>query len=171
MGMNGMVRRVVFLLASFYVACGSGTPTSPTPSTARSFNGTWTGGSDTPIRCVIQDGVLTSFSITATLGVPGTSSCTNTHTVTPGVSIANSMFSFSADLFTSTVPVGFELFTGPVAGTFATERSGSVTLGRTGSTPARAGDGLYAFVYGVQCGLAVITALRMSPVTIPVTRS
>lgn len=167
-----MVKPFHVLMACLCVACGDGrvsapTPTAPTQSTAGGFNGTWTGGFDTPIRFVVQDGILTSFSITFSLNPPGTSPCTNTHTVTPGVSIAGSTFSFSADVRSSLPPTGFELFTSPVTGTFANETSGSVTIGRAGSS----GGGLYAYLYGVQCGTTVTTVFPTNPVTIAVNRS
>lgn len=130
-----MVRHLHVLLAGLCVACGGTStpiPTSPTPVPANNFNGTWTGGSETPIRLVIEDGVLTSFGITFTRNLPDVGPCTNTYTMTPGVSIANSTFSFFAAVPSDNER--FTPFTGPVTGTFATGTSGSVTIGRAGST-------------------------------------
>jgi hypothetical protein len=156
------------------IACGGRTPTSPTPSpTPQSFDGTWTTGGmeDRPIRFVVQGGVVTSFSITFTLPHPGqTSPCTNTHTVSPNVPIANSAFTFSADVRSSS-PLGYELFVGPVAGTFTSQSSGTVTIGRAGSTPSDVFDGVYPYVYGVQCGVPVLVAAPDSPVMVGVSRS
>lgn len=170
-----MVKRVYVLLASLCVACGGGstTPISPTRSTPPSFNGTWTGSNNTfdgAIRFVVQGGVLTSFSITFALPPGAREPCTNTHTVTPSVSIANSTFTFSADVRSGSPPIGFELFTGPVEGTFMTETSGSVTVGRAGSTE-RTDGGVYAYIYGVQCGFSVTQGLPTGPATIAVNRS
>ena len=159
------------------IGCGgSSTPASPTQS-AQSFDGTWTGGSGAAppslgaIRFVVQGGVVTSFSITVTVPPGQANPCTNTHTVNPNAPIADSAFTFSADVRSSSLPIGAELFVGPVTGTFTSRASGSVTIGRAGSVTGGFGGGEYAYIYGALCGFAVTQGLPSSPATVAVNRS
>lgn len=138
---------------------GPSTPTAPsTPATPVSYDGTWTGSPATSfpmIQLVVRGSAVTSFSITMD-ALPQVT-CTNTITVNPNAPIVNSGFTFSVDVVQQ--PGNFR---GPVAGTFASQTSGSVTLGGTGEV---------SYSRLVQCGTTVVGAVATRPATIAISRT
>jgi hypothetical protein len=120
-------------------------------------------------RFIVRDGVVTSFVVTMTRNDPAGNACTNTLTLSLNVPIADSRFTFSADV-RATTSVPYHLYGGPVTGTFDSGTSGSLTEGRAGAVTPADGGSPVAFIPGVLCGSSVTFGQSQTPATLAIAK-